>query len=239
MSEPLPAAPRCFALVPCAGVGQRAGTAVPKQYAPLAGRPLVAHTLQALRAVAGIEATLVVLSAGDEWFEPGVPAAEHPRDWLARAGGATRAETVANGLAELRRRGAADDDWVLVHDAARCLLQPAWVRRLIEACRADAVGGLLALPVSDTLKRAQDGRVLQTQPRQGLWQAQTPQMFRVSLLQRALAHALGHTGAEVTDEASAVEALGLQPLLVEGAWENLKITWPADFGLAERLLASR
>ena len=235
MPKPPPAAPRCYALVPCAGVGRRAGAGVPKQYAPLAGRPLVAHTLQALRAVAAIEATLVVLSAGDEWFEPLVPAAEHPRDWLPRVGGATRAQTVANGLAELCRRGAAADDWVLVHDAARCLLQPAWVQRLIDACRDDAVGGLLALPVSDTLKRGNDGRVQQTVPRQGLWQAQTPQMFRVSLLQRALAHA----GVEVTDEASAVEALGLQPLLVEGAWENLKITWPADFGLAERLLANR
>ena len=235
MSQPPPAAPRCYALVPCAGAGLRAGTAVPKQYAPLAGRPLVAHTLAALRAVPEIEATLVVVSPDDARFGALIPAAEHDRDWLAAAGGDSRAQTVANGLAELRRRGADDDDWVLVHDAARCLLRPAWVQRLIAACRDDAVGGLLAVPLADTLKRGHDSRVQATVDRRHLWAAQTPQMFRLGLLQRAL----GHAGPQVTDEASAVEALGLQPLLVQGAWENLKITWPADFGLAERLLATR
>jgi len=145
-------------------------------------------------------------------------------------------EQDAAGLAALRERGAEDLDWVLVHDAARCLLQPAWVQRLIDAVADDAVGGLLALPVADTVKREEgSARVEQTIPRDRLWLAQTPQMFRLALLQRALAQA----GAQVTDEASAVEALGLRPLLVPGAWENLKITWPADFALAERLLATR
>jgi 2-C-methyl-D-erythritol 4-phosphate cytidylyltransferase len=231
-----PAAPgRCYALVPCAGVGERAGTAMPKQYALLHGRPLVAHTLHALRQVQALVATLVVVSAGDTHFRQLVPDAEHDRHWLAEAGGATRAQTVANGLDELRRRGAVDDDWVLVHDAARCLLQPAWVQRLIDACRHDAVGGLLALPVSDTLKREHDQRAAQTVPRQGLWAAQTPQMFRLGRLQQALAQA----GSQVTDEASAIESLGLQPRLVPGEWENLKVTWPADLALAERLLATR
>lgn len=227
---------RCFALVPCAGVGQRAATALPKQYATLAGQPLVVHTLRALHACADLQATLVVIGADDSHFQRLVPAAEHPRDWLAAAGGATRAATVAAGLAELRHRGVADHDWVLVHDAARCLLQPSWVRRLVEACRDDAIGGLLALPVSDTLKRtAGDGeppRAGATVRRDGLWAAQTPQMFRLGLLARALAAA----GDAVTDEASAVEALGLQPRLVPGGWENLKVTWPADLALAERLL---
>ena len=227
--------PRCFALVPCAGVGERAGAALPKQYAPLAGRPLVCHTLQALRECRQVDATLVVIGRRDDHFERLVPAFEHDRRWVAAVGGDTRAQSVVNGLAELRARGAADADWVLVHDAARCLLRPQWVERLVDACRDDEVGGLLAVPVSDTLKREHDARVLLTLSRQGLWAAQTPQMFRLALLERALAR----TGAQVTDEASAVEALGLRPLLVGGEWENLKVTWPADFGLAERLLATR
>jgi len=150
-------------------------------------------------------------------------------------GGATRAATVANGLAELQRRGAAADDWVLVHDAARCLLQPTWVDRLIDACLADAVGGLLALPLADTLKQAEGGRAQRTLQRGDKWAAQTPQMFRLGLLQRALAQA----GNAVTDEASAIEALGHAPLLVLGELENFKITWPQDLVLAERLLVAR
>ncbi len=232
---PLGRPPRCFALVPCAGVGARAGTALPKQYTAMRGRPLVAHTLQALRDCKAIHATLVVIGAQDRDFEQLLPATEHDRNWLVRAGGATRALTVLGGLAALRQRGARDQDWVLVHDAARCLLRPEWVERLIAACVGDAVGGLLALPVSDTLKREHDGHVLLTLSRQGLWAAQTPQMFRLALLEQALARA----GGDVTDEASAIEALGHRPLLVSGEWENLKITWPADFALAERLLGTR
>lgn len=227
---------RCWALVPCAGLGERAGAALPKQYADVAGEPMLRHTLRALAALPQLQGTLVVLSPHDEHFEARVPQHAFDRRWLARVGGATRAASVAAGLAALRERGAEDLDWVLVHDAARCLLQPAWVQRLIDAVADDAVGGLLALPVADTVKREEgSARVEQTIPRDRLWLAQTPQMFRLALLQRALAQA----GAQVTDEASAVEALGLRPLLVPGAWENLKITWPADFALAERLLATR
>jgi 2-C-methyl-D-erythritol 4-phosphate cytidylyltransferase len=218
--------------VPCAGVGQRAGAGGPKQYASLAGRAVVAHTLAALGAVPRLAGTLVVLAADDAQFEsraPGYPG------WVARCGGATRAETVANGLAAMREHGAGDDDWVLVHDAARCLLRPAWVERLIDACLDDAVGGLLALPVADTLKQEQGGRVAATVSRNGKWAAQTPQMFRLGLLQRALQQADG----DVTDESSAIEALGLAPRLVPGELENLKLTWPADFALAARLLETR
>ncbi len=229
---------RSFALVPCAGVGQRAGSTGPKQYALLRGEPVVAHTLEALAAVPALAATLVVLAPDDRQFEAAVPAFIGPRAWVARCGGETRAASVAAGLSELRHRGAQDDDWVLVHDAARCLLRPAWVLALMQACRDDAVGGLLALPLADTLKQAAPeapDRAVATVARSGKWAAQTPQMFRLGLLQRALASA----GPAVTDESSAVEALGLQPRLVPGELENLKITWPADFALAERLLETR
>ncbi len=228
--------PRLHALVPCAGIGERAGTAGPKQYAPLAGRALVAHTLDALLAVPRLHAVLVALAPGDTVFERHVPGFAGPRAWTARCGGATRAATVAAGLGELQRRGAEADDWVLVHDAARCLLRPAWVDALIDACAADAVGGLLALPLADTLKQADAaGRVATTVDRAGKWAAQTPQMFRLGLLQRALAAA----GDAVTDESAAVEALGLAPRLVAAPLENFKLTWPADFALAERLLETR
>lgn len=228
-------APRCFALVPCAGVGARSGADRPKQYVALAGRPMVAHTLDALAAVARIEATLLVIAADDTLFDRLLPgwALEAPGRWLARCGGATRAATVASGLAELAARGARDDDWVLVHDAARCLLQPEWVERLIDACIDDPVGGLLALPMADTMKQAgADGRVAATVERSGKWAAQTPQMFRVGALRRALAEA----GDGVTDEASALEAVGQAPKLVVGDVLNVKVTWPGDFTLAARLL---
>lgn len=201
----------------------------------LAGQSVVAHTLAALVAVQRLHAILVVLARQDEQFDVQAPAFQGPRAWVARCGGATRAQTVLQGLRALRERGALETDWVLVHDAARCLLQPRWVDRLIDACHTDAVGGLLALPLADTLKDSHDGRSTATLDRNGKWLAQTPQMFRLGLLQQALEAA----PAAVTDEASAVEALGHAPLLVPGEWENLKLTWPADFALATRLLETR
>ena len=227
----LPDSPRLYALVPCAGVGERAGAGGPKQYAALAGRSLVAHTLVALSQVSRLAQTLVVLSADDTAFETHAPAF---KGWVTRHGGATRAQTVANGLQALAERGARDHDWVLVHDAARCLVRPAWIDELIDVCVDDPVGGLLALPVADTLKAEHDGRATSTIDRHAKWQAQTPQMFRLGMLQRALA-----TATQVTDEASAVEALGLAPRLVACGMENFKITWPQDFDLAARLLRTR
>jgi len=233
--------PRFFALVPCAGVGQRAGTAGPKQYEWLAGRAVVAHTLAALTAMPRLTATLVVLAPDDTQFEDHVAGWGDDRRWLARCGGATRAASVGNGLTALLARGVMLEDWVLVHDAARCLLRPEWVDRLIDACADDPVGGLLALPLADTLKQADDGgahpqvRVAGTVDRTRKWAAQTPQMVRLGLLQRALAAG----DAAVTDESSAVEALGLAPRLVPGELENLKVTWPQDFALARRLLETR
>lgn len=233
--------PRCFALVPCAGVGQRAGVGGPKQYHPVAGQAMVAHTLAALAAVPRLVATLVVLSPEDDQFELAVPGfgegVDAERAWIARCGGASRAETVANGLLELQARGVQPHDWVLVHDAARCLIQPAWIDRLIDACHEDEIGGLLAMPLADTLKQA-DGegstpRVASTLDRRLKWAAQTPQMFRWGLLRPALTHA----GDAVTDESSAIESLGHAPRLVRGDACNFKVTWPEDFALAERLLS--
>ena len=232
------AEPRFFALVPCAGSGSRAGAAGPKQYQTVAGQALVAHTLAALAQVTRLSATLVVLAPDDDQFEDAVPAFVGERAWRARVGGATRAETVAHGLAELQALGVQPHDWVLVHDAARCLLRPEWVNRLIDACADDEVGGLLALPVADTLKQALpgagpgDARVAGTLSRLDKWAAQTPQMFRWGLLTPALRLA----GDSATDEASAVEALGHAPRLVRGEHDNLKVTWPGDFAWAERLL---
>jgi 2-C-methyl-D-erythritol 4-phosphate cytidylyltransferase len=228
----MPSSVRCHALVPCAGVGDRAGPGGPKQYRVVAGRSVVAHTLAALATTRGLSGTLVVLAPRDGEFESHVPAGPHR---VARVGGDTRAASVAGGLQALAADGARDDDWVLVHDAARCLVLPSDIERLIVACEHDPVGGLLALPVADTLKREVEGRVAATLERRGVWQAQTPQMFRLGLLREALAAA----PATVTDEASAVEAMGHAPLLVPGSLENFKLTWPADFALAERLLRTR
>jgi len=227
---------RCVALVPAAGIGSRAGTAGPKQYEPLAGRVVIAHTLAALAAVPEIDSTLVVLAPDDMAFERHVAPA--PNLWVARCGGASRADSVQQGLRALRERGVADDCWVLVHDAARCLLRPHAVQRLIAACRDDAVGGLLALPLADTLKSAgrdAPARAEATLDRTGKWLAQTPQMFRLGTLHDALLEG-ARRGIAITDEASAIEALGLRPLLVAGDWENFKLTWPPDFALATRLL---
>jgi 2-C-methyl-D-erythritol 4-phosphate cytidylyltransferase len=225
-SEP---GPRLHALVPCAGSGSRAGTASPKQYQPLAGRPLVHHTLQALAGVTRLATVLVAVVPGDRTLEA------HPGIVRAECGGATRAATVRGGLEALRQRGARDDDWVLVHDAARCLVTPALIDRLIDACLDDPVGGLLAQPLADTLKFGPQARVAATVPRDGHWLAQTPQMFRLGPLRQHLAAA----GDAVTDEASAFEAAGLSPRLVPGSPHNLKVTWPEDFILAEALLQAR
>jgi 2-C-methyl-D-erythritol 4-phosphate cytidylyltransferase / 2-C-methyl-D-erythritol 2,4-cyclodiphosphate synthase len=221
-----------YALVPCAGVGERAGVGGPKQYARVADRTVVAHTLAALAKVSRVIRTLVVLAPSDAQFEVAAPGFA---GWVERAGGATRAATVRAGLVALKRHGARDDDWVLVHDAARCLVQPAWIDQLIGACEHDEIGGLLALPLSDTLKQADvQGRVRTTIDRTGKWAAQTPQMFRLA----QLAQALDAAGDAVTDEASAIEALGHAPLLVPGHADNFKLTWPEDFVRAERLLQS-
>lgn len=214
------------------------GSDCPKQYLPLVGRPVLWHTLATLSSVSAIGQVFVVLAARDahwgrfDWSE------FSGRLTVLRCGGATRAESVTNGL-RVMRATAVPDDWVLVHDAARCCLTPAHVGKLIAEVGDDAVGGLLAVPVADTLKRGHetiaDGvRVAATVARDELWQAQTPQMFRLGLLAEALEYA-----PRVTDEASAIEALGLHPRLVAADATNLKVTYPLDLRLAEWILQNR
>src|SRR5882672_4564607 len=222
---------RFFGLVPAAGSGSRFGIAGPKQYSPLRGRPMLYHSVERLLAAPGVEVVFVVLAPADTEFRR--------HDWNAfggrlaplYCGGASRRDSVLNGL--VAAASAVDpNDWMLVHDAARPCLGRIELLRLIHEVGQDEVGGILAVPVSDTLKRAdEEGRILATEPRDRLWQAQTPQMFRHGMLLRAL------RGVEhVTDEASAVEALGYNPRLVEGSTRNLRVTFPADMDIADRLL---
>ncbi len=225
--------PRCWALIPCAGTGSRSGAAGPKQYQILAGQPMVLHTLQAFAEVARVDQTLVVVSPDDSFFQ--TPQAVNASFLIAACGGSTRAASVFNGLNALLAEGAVAHDWVLVHDAARCLITPAQINQLLDACLRDEVGGLLALPLPDTLKAAQAGRVSATLPRADKWLAQTPQMFRIGSLLEALELA----GDAITDESSAIEAMGLNPKLVAGSAQNFKVTYPEDFELAQAVLQSR
>lgn len=231
---------RFHALIPCAGNGSRAGTPVPKQYQAVAGQPMVMHTLQALVQVSQLASGWVILSSDDDFSWPLATWPAHFR--RETCGGASRAESVFNGLCAMLAAGVPEDDWVLVHDAARCLITPEAVMTLIDACRNDPVGGLLALPLPDTLKTQTRGDVLRveaTLPREGKWLAQTPQMFRLGALHRALAVA-ATTGFEgITDEASAMERLGLSARLVPGSAMNLKVTYPADFAFAEAVLKAK
>ena len=221
---------RFFSLIPCAGTGSRAGTDGPKQYQPLAGQPMVMHTLAAFAGVPRIARCLVAVAPGDDFLKS--PSAMF---LIAPCGGPTRAATVLNGLRVLEAEGARPQDWVLVHDAARCLVTPRQIEALINACEHDAVGGLLAHKLPDTLKAEAGGRVVATVSRTDKWLAQTPQMFRLGLLTQALVRA----GDAATDEASAIEALGHRPLVVPGGAQNFKVTYHDDFALAEAVLRNR
>lgn len=225
-------AERIWYVIAAAGRATRFGGPVPKPYLRIAGATLLEHCLRAFEALPGLAGGAVVLATGDRRFERLPPRLR--RRVVAVEGGATRARSVLNGLQSLIT--AAGDDWVLVHDAARpCLLRKD-LRTLIAACRRDAVGGLLATPVADTVKHAdEDGRSLRTLPRERLWRAQTPQMFRHGVLSKALGQALAE-GFEPTDEAAAIEKQGLRPRLVEGSPYNVKVTRPADLAFAEAAL---
>lgn len=236
-----PTAPSYFALVPAAGSGARMGgetsARTPKQYLPLAGHPLIHHALATLCSVPRITRVFVVLAQEDEqwsrhaWSDPGGKLAP------LFCGGATRAESVRNGLRAIAAQVRAQD-WMLVHDAARPCLASWHVDALIDTVADDEVGGILAVPVADTLKHADtDQRIDATVPRAALWQAQTPQMFRHAYLRRALE---SHANLEgVTDEAGAMEALGFRPRLVAGDATNLKVTYPLDLLLAGWILQHR
>lgn len=227
--------PDVYAMIPAAGSGTRMGSEIPKQYQLLAGKPLIHHAIRTLCAHARVRQVFVVLSPLDERFRL--------HDWQAcrgrleplYCGGATRAASVQNGLMAMADM-VEPDDWVMVHDAARPCLSSAMIDRLLAELADDHVGGLLAVPVADTLKRANASqRVSATVSRESLWQAQTPQMFRYRLLLEALRAA---DLALVTDEASAIEQLGLPPRLVMGSTSNVKVTYPEDWLFAENVLKS-
>lgn len=226
---------RIYLVIPCAGFGSRAGTALPKQYEPIAGVPMVVHTLRAFSLVPRITQAVLVVATDDEQMSAVLTKYPHPLYATLYQGGTTRAASVKAGVTSLLKLGAQVGDWVLVHDAARCLVTPEQINALIDACVGDAVGGLLAHKVADTLKAEIDGRVAQTVDRSDKWQAQTPQMFRIGTLLKALEQA----GDNVTDEASAIEALGLSPLLVSADSHNFKVTYPSDFALAQSILKLR
>ncbi|WP_065310669.1 2-C-methyl-D-erythritol 4-phosphate cytidylyltransferase [Janthinobacterium psychrotolerans] len=223
---------RHIALIPAAGVGARMAANSPKQYLHIAGKPMLRHALDAFLASPLIAHTYVVVSPDDGWIDGVIP--EHGVTVL-RCGGATRMESILNGLHALQDvlQGV---DQILVHDAARPGLTPALIAKLIAEVGQHPAGGLLGLPVVDTVKRAGQGNVsAATVPRDGLWLAQTPQMFSYALLRRALSEA--RDPAAITDDASAIEALGLSPKLVEGHPRNLKVTLPRDIQTAEMYLA--
>lgn len=227
---------RRWAVVPAAGRGERYGGRVPKQYERILGRPVLSWTLGALLAERSIRRVVVALAGDDRRFGR-LAEANHARVQACR-GGAARCVSVANALESLAGE-ARDGDWVLVHDAARPCLQVADLRVLIDGVGRDPIGGLLAVPVGETLKRAaSDGRVERTVSRDGLWRAMTPQMFRYGLLKRALTLCIDRE-RHVTDEAAAIEAMALRPRLVRGRGDNIKITHPEDRGLAAAILAAR
>lgn len=229
---------RLFALIPAAGSGLRMGASLPKQYVRLGGQTMLEHAIDALLALPDLEHVLVVV-ATDDMAHRHLP--RRPRLDFAPVGGATRAESVRNGVRVLRAMvRAEDDDWMLAHDAARPCLAREELARLVDSIAEEEVGAILALPVADTLKRVRDGRVHATVERDGLWRALTPQVFRTGPLARALDQviALG-AGAAITDESSAVETLSLQPRLIEGLATNIKVTVPSDWPLAEAILRAQ
>lgn len=225
--------PKFVALVPAAGSGSRMGGKLPKQYLSLRNRPLIEHTLRALASHPRISNVYVVLSPEDDFWKE--LAIQIDKVTVLHCGGETRAQSVTNGLKAISAE-VASDDWILVHDAARPCLRAEHIDRMLSELANDQVGGILAVPVADTLKRADASqRIAETVSRERLWQAQTPQMFRHGLLLKALETA----GSTVTDEASAVEFMGLEPKLVEGDVRNLKVTYSRDLELAALILGEK
>ena len=220
---------RFWAIVPAAGVGKRMGADKPKQYLELRGKTIIEHTLQRLFSAEIFDGIVVAVSK-DDTIWPGIPISNHPLLTVA-SGGAERAGSVLSGLNALESL-ADPNDWVLVHDAARCCITVDDIHRLIEALKNDPEGGILALPVHDTLKEVRTGQITETVDRSRIWRALTPQMFRHGSLKNALLMAAdrGHT---VTDEASAMEFMGAKPRIVNGRSDNIKITQYKDLALAK------
>ena len=228
-----------IALIPAAGIGSRYGATTPKQYAPLLGIPMLQHTLNLFAANPRIARIAVIISPSDTWFANCITLPENASVYL--QGGDTRAHSIANGIAHLLNQQLIQpSDTLLVHDAARCCLPQSALNRLLDTLDTDPHaqqhGALLAIPVADTLKRQAAPHLVhsaQTIPREGIWQAQTPQAFQAALLHRALSQS---DLSQITDDASAVEQLGLQPALVTGDSRNIKLTRPDDAALAEYFL---
>lgn len=219
---------RFHIVIPAAGIGNRMETAIPKQYLPISGKPMISYSIQTFFASPRIASIHLALSPED-YFWRNLDLAANSRLQLHYTGGETRAQTVLNTLYAMKLQVDVDD-WILVHDAARPGLTLALLDTLLDSLENDAVGGLLALPLADTLKQSNaDDRVKTTIPRDGLWQAQTPQMFRYRLLTNALENFDGVP----TDEAQAIEALGFEPKLVIGSLRNMKVTYPQDMALME------
>lgn len=238
--------PKLWVLIPCGGSGSRAQSDIPKQYRVIAGKPMVMHTLAAFEQVKRLSGGLVVIAKEDDQLPELLKVKGNTIFSIALQAGNTRAKTVFNGLNALLEQGAAAFDWVLVHDAVRSLITPDQINALVDACLndegGDAVGGLLALPLPDTLKSEQAGRVAATLGRSDKWLAQTPQMFRIGALLEALIAAGDLTDTSnvlITDESSAMELQGHSPKLVRGSSQNFKVTYPEDFALAEAVLFQR
>ena len=229
--------PKFHAVIPAAGVGARMASALPKQYLQLAGKTVLEHSLDALLACERIDRVVLVLAAADEYW-PSIQSRYKDSRVETVSGGAERSQSVLNGLEHLAET-AHENDWVLVHDAVRpCLLQDD-IDSLLNALAGDPVGGLLGVPATDTMKQVSaEGAVTQTLERDGLWRALTPQMFRLGELREALRRAIT-AGAQVTDEASAMELAGQRPRMIPGHADNIKITRPGDLQLAEFYLQSR
>ncbi len=237
---------KCHALLPTAGTGSRLGGELPKQFQELSGKPMLSYALEAFKKTPQIDSIWVGVSPGF---------IEHPilqaiaktgtNIQVVPTGGPTRQETVRNTLAAMMKSGIDEDDWILVHDAARPGITPSLIEKLIDSVQRSNTGGILAVPLADTLKQANlDSAVAgniphseRTIPREHLWQAQTPQMFGLKQLHEALENAI-RLEADITDEASAIELAGAKPLLIEGAARNFKVTHPADWELMQLLLSS-
>jgi 2-C-methyl-D-erythritol 4-phosphate cytidylyltransferase len=222
-----------WAVVPAAGIGSRMGADIPKQYLKLNNKALLQHTLERLASHPRINGIVVALAEHDPWWPE--LSLQLDCELLLTKGGEARSDSVANALAALAEK-TDDNPWLLVHDAARPCIRHSDIDQMLLQLREHEVGGILGVPVTDTVKRVDDnGVIVETVDRHGLWRAGTPQMFRLKLLKQAL-NSAAEQGLVVTDEASAVELMGLRPMMVEGHQDNIKITLPQDLALASLYL---
>lgn len=223
-------------IIPAAGKGRRFNSEKAKQYLEIAGRPVLNHTLTCFSGLDAVRQIVLVTARDDQDWQALVTNSDH--HLVQVEGGKERRDSVLNGLEYLHQSGMNEQGWVMVHDAARPCVTTEEITRLIDAVKHHDIGGILGLPVVDTLKEVEDGCITGTANRERFWRALTPQMFRFGILYKAMKHALDE-GIAITDEAMAVEALGCSPLIVRGSEHNLKITYPDDCLIAEHYLHER